>query len=78
MGHGGHAHRGTGVAGVGLGGGINLESDVSYADLKISYILMQRGPSGLQGKLRFPIETLRMTSLPEQDQGNIPREHGWC
>lgn len=24
VGHGGHAHRGTGVTGVGLGGGINL------------------------------------------------------
>jgi hypothetical protein len=25
VGHGGHAHRGTGMTGVGLGGGINLD-----------------------------------------------------
>ena len=34
VGHGGHTHRGTGVTGVGLGGGINLERDVRNASLK--------------------------------------------
>jgi len=70
--HGGHAHGGTRVARVRLGGGINLEKSVSELIFPCSFEMQLASGAN---EAMMPCNCTWRTFAAYAD---IPREHGWC